>query len=204
MGSVPIEWLHYRAIIKREYNTGFSDLYKGLNQTIYNKGIPERLRQHKAQAMSVAYILNLAGAINTTDYTDPDDTLEEFIKMGRNHIRRQYYLQVAKTPPGEYMTLLPQLYDEDQLHHSVDFRFEDGMRLFSFSQLYTIFDESYRRVYFMESPDKDSILSELCFWLERLPTKKFSSQLGFIRMNPRIRKKRQHPYLTVDQLNTYY
>ena len=112
----------------------------------------------------------------------------------RVYVRFGRTTQRDRTPLSEFFQIMQQLYDERRLIEGVHFRFEGSMLHFRFSQLYTTSLQKYRQVFFRETPDKESLVTELEQLYEPKDGKK---RFRNIRFRPDIEEEKGNATMSV-------
>ena len=161
LGMITVELLKHRALIKESYSAAYTTLYNRLKVCFINERLPERLYANMALTMACAFVLTCEGHIALCEYTDREDILDEFIEIGRKYISRQHSIQNDTSLLSEFFGTLQVMFDQYQIHEGIHFRFDGPLLYLRTPLIYTIFMEKYRRIYYKEAPDRDSIFQEI-------------------------------------------
>ncbi|NBB19070.1 DUF927 domain-containing protein [Runella sp. CRIBMP] len=161
LGMITVELLKHRALIKESYSAAYTTLYNRLKACFINERLPERLFANMALTMACAFVLTCEGHIALCEYTDREDILDEFTEIGRKYISRQHSIQNDTSLLSEFFGTLQVMFDQHQIHEGIHFRFDGPLLYLRTPLIYTIFMEKYRRIYYKEAPDRDSIFQEI-------------------------------------------
>ena len=154
---ITFELLKHRFLIKESYSAAYTTLYNRLKACFINERLPERLFANMALTMACAFILTCAGHIALCEYTDREDILNEFTEIGRKYISRQHSIQNDTSLLTEFFGTLQVMFDQYLIHEGIHFRFDGPFLYLRTPLIYTIFMEKYRRIYYKDAPDRDSI-----------------------------------------------
>ncbi|QHV97874.1 toprim domain-containing protein [Spirosoma endbachense] len=165
LGCLTVELLQYRQLIESQYAASYDLLHKHLQAEFKTDKMPERFYANMAQVMAVAFTLASAKKIAITESESTLDILRELVSLGATNIRRQYRIMSEKTALSEFFEIVQQLYDQYQIHEEIHFAFKATgqammIRLW-FPQLYTLYAQTYRRIYQKAPADKDTLQSEI-------------------------------------------
>lgn len=161
LGMITVELLKHRALIKKSYASAYTALYDRFKLCFINEGLNERLFGNMAQTMACAFVLTCEGHIALCEYTDREDILDEFTEIGRKYISRQHSIQNDTSLLSEFFGTLQVMFDQHLIHEGIHFRFDGPLLYLRTPLIYTIFMEKYRRIYYKEAPDRDSIFQEI-------------------------------------------
>ncbi|AXE16699.1 DUF927 domain-containing protein [Runella rosea] len=161
LGMITVELLKHRALIKESYSAAYTTLYNRLKACFINERLPERLFANMALTMACAFVLACEGHIALCEYTDREDILDEFTEIGRKYISRQHSIQNDTSLLSEFFGTLQVMFDQHLIHEGIHFRFDGPLLYLRTPLIYTIFMEKYRRIYYKEAPDRDSIFQEI-------------------------------------------
>ena len=96
LGCLTVELLQHRAFIEKEYGFAFDLLLKRFRDEFKGERIPERFFTNMAQLMTVGVILSSEGHITLTEFAEPADIVDEFVRVGAHCIRRQHRIMAEK------------------------------------------------------------------------------------------------------------
>ncbi|WP_409049709.1 DUF6371 domain-containing protein [Runella sp. MFBS21] len=161
LGMITVELLKHRALIKESYSAAYTTLYNRLKACFIHERLPERLFANMALTMACAFVLTCEGHIALCEYTDREDILDEFTEIGRKYISRQHSIQNDTSLLSEFFGTLQVMFDQYLIHEGIHFRFDGPLLYLRTPLIYTIFMEKYRRIYYKEAPDRDSIFQEI-------------------------------------------